>query len=183
MRPGSLYDKITAIITLFLAILSVWNLTSPSPMPITQPYIPKTYPYTFKSVEVNVLAGKAELFFLIYHPPTFKDAINSVIYIKIYLTNYTPSFIGRGVSLAFVDVGLVYEDTIGNPPCVPIRIILDSEPDDILFGSIDLDCFRVGVYNVTIEIKVRILSILVIGWLPDRIVSQQLTTQINVTET
>ncbi len=189
MRLNPLYDKIAAATILFLVILFTWNASSPPPMPITQPRIFGTYsdtlayPYAIKSIKVSVLAGKAEIFFLVYHPPTFKDSINSVIYIEIYLTNYTPSFIGKGISLAFVDVKLVYENDTSDPPYVPIRTFLDSEPDDILSGMIDLDCNRIGIYNVTIRITVQILSIFIIGWLPDKVITQQLTTQINITST
>ena len=182
MRLNPLYDKILAIIILFLVILSFWNLTSPSPMPITQPRIPETYPHTFKSIKADVLAGTARFLFLIYHPPTFRELENGMISFKIYLTNYTRSPIGRGVALVLIDAKLIMEQNInGDSPYNYVESIT-FESEEILDGGIFISCNRVGVYNVTVEITVRILSILVIGWVPDKVISQQLTTQINITQ-
>lgn len=63
MRPGSLYDKIGAIIILLITLLTLWNLTKPTILPISQPYIPRNHAYDYAYVEIDAMSGKAYLFF------------------------------------------------------------------------------------------------------------------------
>ena len=177
MRPGSLYDKIGAVIILLIALLALWNLTKPEILPVSQPYVPKNHAYDSAYVKIDSMAGKACLFFIVFHPRKFPAWKEGIIHFRIYLVNFTANPFGEGISLAVKAIFLKIGENAEHDPSYSYTI------DNILDGVISVSYDMPGIYNVTIRITVQILSIFIIGWLPDKVITQQLTTQINITST
>jgi len=177
MRPGSLYDKIGAIIILLITLLTLWNLTKPTILPISQPYIPRNHAYDSAYVEIDAMSGKAYLFFIVFHPEKYPAWKEGTIHFRIYLVNFTANPFGEGISLTVKEISLKIGENTEHEPSYSYAI--DNILDGVIFVSYDTP----GIYNVTIEITVQILSTFVIGWLPDKVIFQPFTTQINVTNT
>lgn len=161
-------NGIIAVLTILFSFVSVWHMTSPQVAPV-KPTLYSLYESRVNATVVtDVVAGTVSIYFGVYCPQVVIVMRDIHISFSVFLLNFTASVFGRGVHLDLVNVkvwvdGHSYDFSYG----------WDSRNPDI-GGFIELAFDEEGNHSILVEISVRIISVLIIGWLPDRIITQKL---------